>query len=123
MNDRLKGLFTVEDIQQNENKLIATVSLDANHEVFQGHFPNQPITPGVVQVYMVKVVLQQFFNASISLQTLNRCKFIAILNPRETPDITLHLTWSDTDGAMKVSASGSGGEHTFFKFNGTYIKE
>ncbi|KAG1647290.1 hypothetical protein GQR58_030719 [Nymphon striatum] len=40
-------LYTVQNIEQNEQEVNATVKLHAEHDVFKGHFPGNPIMPGV----------------------------------------------------------------------------
>jgi 3-hydroxyacyl-[acyl-carrier-protein] dehydratase len=83
-----------------------TIHLNPLHHIFDGHFPGNPVTPGVVQMEIVKELLSTSLEKPMSLDTMGTCKFLAILNPNETPDVTVTLNVSnDDEGNTKVSAS------------------
>ena len=88
-----------------------------------GIFPDNPVTPGVVQIQIVKEVLEKALNKTCVLKEVGRCKFLAILNPNDTPEIDVKINYSTADdGMMKVTAQGKlkDESQTFFKFNAKY---
>lgn len=65
--------------------------VEPEHAVFEGHFPDQPILPGVVQVdWAIRLGMESFgpFGAFLSLEHL---KFQAIIQPSEP--LELRLSW------------------------------
>ena len=44
----LKDFYTLNTLQQiAANTYLCTLTLNAEHPIFKGHFPNNPVTPGV----------------------------------------------------------------------------
>lgn len=117
----VEKLFEIEDVKQVENKLSTTVEINAKNKIFEGHFPNNPITPGVIQVQLVKEILEKHFNKSLKLSTMDRCKFVAILNPETNPVIDVEITVDKLDDSYKIKASGKDASNTYFKFSALYL--
>lgn len=98
-----------------------TVHINPVHHIFDGHFPGNPVTPGVVQMEMIKELLSIALDKKMSLESMGTCKFLAILNPNETPDVDVSIKTSlSEEGATKVTASINAGDTSFFKMNGSY---
>ncbi len=98
--------YAIESSSIQEGVHTYTIHLNPLHHIFDGHFPGNPVTPGVVQMEIVKELLSTSLKKPMSLDTMGTCKFLAILNPNETPDVTVTLNVSnDDEGNTKVSAS------------------
>ena len=51
----LKDFYTLNTLQQiAANTYLCTLTLNAEHPIFKGHFPNNPVTPGVCMMQIVK---------------------------------------------------------------------
>lgn len=107
-----------------------TVHINPVHHIFDGHFPGNPVTPGVVQMEMIKELLSIALDKKMSLESMGTCKFLSILNPNETPDVDVSIKTSLTeDGGTKVTAAINAGDTStelstpvsFFKMNGVYM--
>ncbi|KAA6441310.1 3-hydroxyacyl-ACP dehydratase [Dyadobacter flavalbus] len=116
----LNDLYSIINFNQSEDKLVSEIRLNASHRLFQGHFPGMPVTPGVVQLQIVKELLEQHFHKKIRLDTLRSCKFLHILNPVENPLIRINIKWRISE-SMEVTASAESGEVIFFKVQATYL--
>lgn len=116
----ISDLFTFLSVSYEEGMLEASIKINPAHGLFKGHFPNQPVTPGVVQVQLVKELLESQLNKKLELKTLGRCKFLAVLDPNHTPEIDVLIKVSEADGVVKVNASAKKEETTFFKFSASY---
>lgn len=102
--------------------LEAEISINAKHAIYEGHFPNNPVTPGVVQLELVKEILGTHFNKTIQLRTLATSKFLAVLNPVNTPEATFKMTIVEQeDQSLKVSGQLINSEGICLKFSGIYI--
>mgnify|MGYP000226704251 CR=1 FL=1 len=114
-------LFKYEIISNSEATIEAKVEINADHPLFEGHFPGQPVTPGVLQLQMVKELLEEGLNKSLELSTIGRCRFLAIWNPSEHKEGLVHIQMkAHKDGETSISASGSVNETKFFKFSASY---
>lgn len=114
------NLFNVLKKEFDGQRLVASVQINADNRIFEGHFPNNPVAPGVMQVQLVKELMELQFQRELELLTMARCKFLAILNPVKTPEIQVELDVSEDEGQYKVKASGKSEQEVYFKFFATY---
>ncbi len=113
--------YTINSLNFEDNVLEASISIDPKHRIYEGHFPNNPVTPGVVQLELVKEILGTQFNKPIRLKTLATSKFLAVLNPVNTPEATFRMTVTEQDDqSLKVSGQLSTAEGVCLKFSGVY---
>ena len=54
----INDFFQIQNIDSLPNSIEAKIELNASHQIFDGHFPNNPITPGVIQLQIVKELLE-----------------------------------------------------------------
>ena len=55
----LNDFFTINDKVSSETEIWAELYINATHKIFEGHFPNQPVVPGVCMMQMIKEILEQ----------------------------------------------------------------
>lgn len=118
----LKDFYTVNETEKNENGIYSVqISLNKNHEIFQGHFPGNPVTPGVCMMQIVKDLTEEILNTKLLLKSASNVKFMAIINPEETPDLVLELGISENENEIKVKNTTTFGETIALKMSVTYI--
>ncbi len=115
------NLFTVLESNFNGQQLNAKVEINPENRLFEGHFPDNPVTPGVIQLQLVKELLEQELNRELEVLTMSRVKFLAILNPNEVPVLDVVIDIKQTEeGQVDVKAAGSANGVSFFKFYASY---
>lgn len=118
----LKGsFFTIENSITKENVHSFEVKLNKNHHIFEGHFPSQPIAPGVCLAQMVKELAETQLNEKLKMVSARNMKFMAILNPTENEKVTVEVKISPNESFFDVRASCFTEEKVFFKIDATYI--
>lgn len=123
MQTILTDFYTLENYQKNDDaNFLANIKLNENHEIFKGHFPGNPVTPGVCMMQIVKELTEEFTGKKLFLKSASNVKFMAIINPYETPNLQLQLTVSETDEEVKVKNTTSFGETIALKLSATYKK-
>jgi 3-hydroxyacyl-[acyl-carrier-protein] dehydratase len=126
MNDLLlNNFFTITEItydEENPEKLHAQLQLDITHAIYQGHFPGNPVVPGVCIIQMIKETLSQHFSKELILVKAEEVKFLSIINPLENPSITLEYKIKHPgDELVHVTVVISNNDdHTFMKFRGSF---
>ena len=109
--------------QESENNIFrANITLNKDHDIFQGHFPGNPVTPGVCMMQIVKDLAEKFTGSKLFLKTASNVKFMAIINPFETPDLLLELDINEKEGEIKVKNTTSFGETIALKLSVSYTK-
>lgn len=121
MQTILTGFYTLDSYQKTENgNYIAQINLNKDHDIFKGHFPGNPVTPGVCMMQIVKELTEEFMGKKLFLKTASNVKFMAIINPFETPELTLQLDISENGEEVKVKNTTSFGETIALKMSVNY---
>ena len=101
---------TLYKILSHDDTHVVVEMLDG-HPVYKGHFPNQPITPGVMSLRMVKELCQMTTGYQIRYSHIKNCRFHSIIKPGDTLNITMKLTADESAMAsysVKVTICGEG---------------
>lgn len=69
-------------------EITARVCTSADSFWFDGHFPDEPILPGIGQLGMVADVLGAFFDRPVTVTGVRRVKFRRLVRPGEELSIT-----------------------------------
>jgi 3-hydroxymyristoyl/3-hydroxydecanoyl-(acyl carrier protein) dehydratase len=88
------SLLALNRITQDE--ILAQVTVSGSSPWFSGHFPENPILPGIAQLNMVAEVIARARNENLCIRRLNRVKFKRLVKPDEILEI------------RAVAASGGG---------------
>lgn len=75
-----------------ETGYVADVELLADHPVYQGHFPGQPVVPGVCTMRVVRELTARAVGCEIWFDTIREAKFVSALIPCEGLRIVVEAT-------------------------------
>ncbi len=96
----------------------AQITLNPRADVYRGHFPNQPIAPGVCLVQMVTEIVSAHLDKKLALKTARQIKFLAVVNPNEVPELTLEVTLSESEIGQNFKCTAHFENQKFFKISG-----
>ena len=117
----LEGLFDIKEQAVENTKKVYHVKVNPAHEVFQGHFPEQPVLPGVAMVYLSRFLTEQSTGKIIKLKDASQIKFLALVDPRVNPEFTYtNDIVKEVDGVLFVKGEMRHNDVTFFKISATY---
>lgn len=101
----------------------AQISLNADHSIYQGHFPGNPVVPGVCQVQMVKELIEKAVDHPLILTDSDNIKFLAMIDPRVNPELECSIQIREVDGSeLTAVATIFSGSTLFLKFKGKFEK-
>ena len=66
---------------EDENSHIFVLSLNPDHNIYRGHFPDRAVTPGVCTLKMVKESIAKIVNCNVRFEKIANCKFTSIIAP------------------------------------------
>jgi len=120
----LKDFYNVLSLDKIDGqKYNAVISINEKHEVFKGHFPGNPVMPGVCMMQIIKELAEQISGSSLMMQSLSNVKFMALINPEVTPELKLELEVTETeDQTIKVKNTTSFNETVALKMGSVYKK-
>ena len=85
------NFYTINELEFAENKILAAIKINSNHSIFEGHFPNNPVTPGVVEMEIVKEIVSEAIKKNLKMSKMSNCKFLAVLNPINSSEVNLKI--------------------------------
>jgi 3-hydroxyacyl-[acyl-carrier-protein] dehydratase len=120
----LKDFYKVEQVEKiSEGKYNATVFLNNAHAIFKGHFPENPVTPGVCMMQIIKELSQDIVESSLLMVSSSNVKFMALINPDTNPRLRLELEISgDITSEIKVKNTTYFDETVALKLTNIYKK-
>jgi 3-hydroxyacyl-[acyl-carrier-protein] dehydratase len=93
-----------------------SVRIEANHPALPGHFPGQPIVPGVVLLDRVLIEAERWLQRSVQPASLPNAKFTAPLLPEQDAELQLKLDGDEL--RFNLSRDGSSIAQGLFRIAG-----
>jgi len=113
--------FKILSVEQMESKYHIGIELNPDHEIFKGHFPGNPVVPGVCMVQMIKEILQSLFDQEYTMKAASQLKFLAIINPEQIKMLDVELNISKKDpGGLEVSGTFHKNDLVFLKYKAAF---
>jgi len=113
--------YTVVSTVNEADKIQAILKINPEHAIFGGHFPGQPVVPGVCMMQIVKELLESATSRSLRLHTGLDLKFLSVIDPGKNNTIHTETNYSVlASGDINVTARLFYNETTFFKFKGVF---
>jgi 3-hydroxyacyl-[acyl-carrier-protein] dehydratase len=117
------NVFIISNSAHTAGQIITHLKLNKQSEIFEGHFPGQPVVPGACMLQLVKDVLADNFNNSFRLEKADNLKFISMIVPQENQDISLNIAYKPAENnRLTVVAKLMDGDKICFKFQGVFIR-
>ena len=116
----IEGLYTVTDFQLDGKDLKASIHLNNRHDIFKGHFPGNPIMPGVCMCQIIKELTERAVSKNLFLSVSSNIKFMAIINPDKNPDLLLNITITEEEDLVKIKNVSTFDETVALKLNATF---
>ena len=115
----INGLYKItkqsEDLRCDESqtgaKSIFDIELNPSHPIFDGHFPSEPVLPGVVSIQIIKECCERIRGCRVVFSKIGQCKFPSAVNPVKNRMIKIEITLSDDN----LRAEGSSDSGIFIK--------
>lgn len=116
----LNSFFFIENIECSNEVVRASLRLEKNHSIFEGHFPNLPVVPGVCMMQMVKEILERTEGKQLLIDDAPNIKFLSVLNPVENALVDSSISIDGKEnGNLKITATITAGAVIFFKMKAT----
>lgn len=99
----LNSLYSIVSKNVTDSSIRYDILLDASHFIYHAHFPGEPITPGVCIIQIAKELLEDHLHQLLSIHTVKNVKFLNIISPVETPQVTYEFEKIIIDNIAKTS--------------------
>lgn len=100
--------------------VVTKIGINADHLLFKGHFPENPITPGVVLIQLFKEQAERFTGERLQVTNASKIKFLAPVDPRIETEVLLESTISNVDESVKLTGKAVHQKVISLKLNLTF---
>jgi 3-hydroxyacyl-[acyl-carrier-protein] dehydratase len=90
-----------------ENEIICKASVQEGSHWFFGHFPGDPILPGIAQLAMVFDAIQKVHKNSRKISEIRRVRFKQVIRPADIMELTITSSVESSDHySFKIMVKG-----------------
>ncbi|HPB25958.1 MAG TPA: hydroxymyristoyl-ACP dehydratase [Bacteroidales bacterium] len=77
----LDSFFKIVETSREDDKTVVAIRLEKQHAIYDGHFPGNPVVPGVCLIQMIREVIEVLNGQKLMLTEADEIKFLNIVNP------------------------------------------
>lgn len=111
-----QGFYTIYSRNKSEDQLTVNMQFNFDHNIFKGHFPDQPVVPGVCMIQIIKEQVAEYINTPLILEHTGQLKFLNSIVPNQADFYTFNIIFKEnTATVIKVDASIVAAGNTYFK--------
>lgn len=118
----IKDLYTIKSFEVEDLQIKATVFINKDNEIFKGHFPNNPVMPGVCTIQIIKELSEKALNCKLFMQKATNIKFMALIVPDKNPLLNFDIAITEDDTIFKIRNTTSFDSTVALKFSGEFKK-
>lgn len=116
----IEDLYTYEVREHRENTIEAVIRVNENCVVYEGHFPDFPVTPGVCQVLMIKEILEDELHIRLRLSSAGNIKFTSMHTPADARIIEAKISYVKDGNNYKTNGLLFQGDNIYLRFRGEF---
>jgi 3-hydroxyacyl-[acyl-carrier-protein] dehydratase len=116
--------FYIQSLSDNHGTISAVIEINPFHKIFEGHFPGQPVVPGVCMMQMVKEITETVTGKDFFLQKADTIKFLSVIVPQKDSSIQASIKYSGSENnALNFEAMLFKEDIIYLKFKGEFVSE
>ena len=97
--------FKIENISINDDKVEYAIRLNQEHFIYKAHFPENPITPGVCIIQIIKELTEENLQCELFFRKAAKIKFLNVINPIENETVNIILSITEGKADIKIEAT------------------
>ncbi|MBR3433838.1 MAG: beta-hydroxyacyl-ACP dehydratase [Bacteroidaceae bacterium] len=104
--------------KESDGKAVYHVAILPDCNVYQGHFPGNPVCPGVCNIQTIKECASLLVGKELRISTIKQCLLTAIASPAICPEVDVQVEVTETGGKYSIVASIYDAKQQFMTFKG-----
>lgn len=113
-----KYYTVLNEARTDEQNAVFHCELKADCDVYRGHFPEKPVSPGVCNIEMIKECVMVLTGKSLIIKTIKQCRLTAVATPSVCPEVDVTVQAVPTDNGYVVVARIADAERSYMEFKG-----
>jgi 3-hydroxyacyl-[acyl-carrier-protein] dehydratase len=122
----INDLCTIEQILRDgdNHKLSVLIQVNPFLDLFKGHFPGNPILPGVCIILIIKDILKDQLDKTLVLENIISIKYLTFINPEVNGKIKIDLEINELkNDSISCNAIVSFESAVFCRFKGAFKRQ
>ena len=116
--------FYIQSLSDDKGIISAIIEINPSHKIFEGHFPGQPVVPGVCMMQMIKEITETVTDKEFFLQKADMVKFLSVIVPQKDTMVQAQIKYSGTDNnTINFEATLFKEDIVYLKFKGEFVAE
>ncbi len=116
----LEGFYIISNTSVAGDSAVTTLKINKDHEIYKGHFPGRPVTPGVVLMQLFKEEAERIFDRNLQLVRADNVKFTAVFDPTQDDELILDSHLTETGEFIKLKGEAKNKNGIVLKINSLY---
>lgn len=110
-------LYRIIETHVDEGACECDIELNANCDIYRGHFPDNPITPGVVMMGIARELMEELLGLKLRLSEVPSVKYTSVLSPLEFPEVKYNISYNIDGKNVKSKVTILSGTVTFARMS------
>ena len=116
--------FYIQSLSDDNGLISAVIEFNPSHKIFDGHFPGQPVVPGVCMMQAIKEIVETARGGNLFLQKADIVKFLSVIVPKKNDAINAEIKYSGIEGdLLNFEARLFKNDVIYLKFKGKFENE
>lgn len=90
----------------------------ADCDVYRGHFPHKPVSPGVCNIGMIKECVMMLTGQQLVISGIKQCRLTAIASPEICPEVDVTVAVTPVAEGYSVVANISDAQNSYMDYKG-----
>ena len=114
--------FRINNFCQTATGFDYIIELNPEHFIYQAHFPENPITPGVCIIQIIKELFAELMQHKLFLKKIYNVKFLNVINPLKNREVTFSISISsEEENSYKIGVLVYNNDNKFAKLSMMFI--
>ena len=114
--------FTVlHEERMTANDAVFLCELKPDCDVYRGHFPDKPVSPGVCNIEMIRECAEMLVGQDLLIDTIKQCRLTAVASPAICPKVDVKVGVAQIEGTdtYNVVATIADAETSYMEMKAT----
>jgi 3-hydroxyacyl-[acyl-carrier-protein] dehydratase len=112
----IDDFYHITKLKKTEDTIQAEIRLNPDHALYKGHFPQQAVVPGVMQIQIVKEILVAELKQELLIREVMVAKYFRPITPQENLVLNIDIAFKLSEtGDYMIDASIVKADTTFAK--------
>ena len=115
MSNQASSSYSITKLDSSDNSIEADVRIDDSHELFSGHFPGNPIVPGVLNIEIIQTIVKAALG-DYSIAKINQLKFLKPIIPDKSTSLHYSIEMNKKEnGSILLTVKGTSKDEIHLK--------